>query len=70
MNSSNIITSVLHLKEASDLLVDIEPEVSYALLETASAILNQHKISEDEMNEAKQLAAEITDNKELQEVYE
>lgn len=40
MENSNIIASVLHLKEVSDLLINDEPEISYALLELSKVLLD------------------------------
>jgi len=42
--SSNVVSAVLFLKEASTALEDIEPEVSLTLLNVASALLDKHSI--------------------------
>jgi hypothetical protein len=38
--NSKIIAAVLHLREASDLLKDIHPELSLVLLNTANALVS------------------------------
>lgn len=59
MNSSNIIVSVLYLKEASDLLIDNEPEISLTLLRLAKALLESYQIPEEQVDKAKQESNEI-----------
>lgn len=62
MDSSSIITSVLHLKEASDLLLKDEPEISYTLLQLSKVILDSHSITNEQVEEAKNIASEISGN--------
>lgn len=62
MENSNIIASVLHLKEVSDLLINDEPDISYALLQLSKAMLDQYKIDESDIEEASNIAKEITQN--------
>lgn len=61
MSNSNIVVSVLYLKEASDLLVNDEPDVSLTLLKLAKALLESYKIPEEQVNEAKQASDMIID---------
>ena len=62
MENSNIIASVLHLKEVSDLLVNDEPDISYALLQLSKAMLDQYKVDESDIEDASNIAKEITQN--------
>ena len=60
MENSNIIASVLHLKEVSDLLVNDEPDISYALLQLSKAMLDQYQIDDTEVENANNIATEIS----------
>lgn len=62
MENSNIIASVLHLKEVSDLLVNDEPDISYALLQLSKAMLDQYQIDDTIVEDASNIAAEISQN--------
>lgn len=62
MENSNIIASVLHLKEVSDLLINDEPDISYALLQLSKAMLDQYKIDDSEIEAANSIAVDITQN--------
>ena len=70
MNSSNIIVGVLHLNEASKLLEDVEPEISYTLLKLAKAVLESYQIPEEQIDKAKQDANSIisVDEQKLNEI--
>lgn len=58
-----IIASYLHLIRASDLIKPLQLDVSIALLETASAILNQYNISANEIKEMQQIEQKILEEK-------
>ena len=60
MENSNIIASVLHLKEVSDLLINDEPDISYALLQLSKAMLDQYQIDDAEVENANSIATEIS----------
>ncbi len=63
-NINNIIVSVLHLKETSDLLVDIEPEVSYALLQLSKKLLDSYQIPDKNVSEANKIVDTISNDTE------
>ena len=58
-----IIASYLHLIRASDLIKPFQMDVSIALLETASAILNQYNVSINEVKEMQQIEQKILEEK-------
>lgn len=62
MENSNIIASVLHLKEVSDLLINDEPDISYALLQLSKAMLDQYQIDDTIVEDASNIAADISQN--------
>jgi hypothetical protein len=55
--NTNIIAAVLHLREASNLLKDIHPELSDALLKTAMAFVSTDA-DMDEVRRMEEAAAE------------
>ena len=59
MNNVNVLVGVLYLKEASDLLKNEVPDVSYSLLELSQALLQQAKLSSDAVDEANAIVNEI-----------
>jgi hypothetical protein len=61
MNNVNILIGVLYLKEASDLLKNEVPDVSYNLLQLSQVLLENAKISNEEIEETNKLVDEITD---------
>lgn len=61
-NINTIIVSVLHLKEVSDLLVDIEPEVSYTLLQLSKKLLDSYQIPDENVSEANKIVDTISNN--------
>lgn len=60
MNNINVLVGVMYLKEASDLLQDTSPELSFKLLELSQFLLNDAKISAESMKEADNIIEEIS----------
>lgn len=54
-NTDNILVAVLHLKEASRLLDNIEDSLSLELLKLAKALMDVHAISNNDIEETKKL---------------
>lgn len=57
--NTRFVAAILHLKYASDLLKDIDNDISFILLQTSDALISKYKISKQEIDELKQIENEI-----------
>lgn len=60
MNNVDILIGVMHLKEASDLLRNSAPELSFKLLELSQFLLNDAKLSASNIEDANNIVEEIS----------
>ena len=60
MNNVDILIGVMHLKEASDLLRNSAPELSFKLLELSQILLNDAKLSASNIEDANNIVEEIS----------
>ena len=58
-NKSQIILAALYLREASNQILEIEPNLSLSLLETSAALLGKHSVDESEVKKFEDLSNEI-----------
>lgn len=62
---TNIISAVLFLKEAGTALEDIEPDISVSLYGVAESLLSKNNLSQSDINELRDIAEEISEDKQL-----
>jgi hypothetical protein len=55
----NVVSAVLHLREASSNLIEIQPRTSNILLDLSNELLKTFNMNEDEVSEMKDMADEI-----------
>lgn len=60
MNNVDVLIGVMHLKEASDLLRNSVPELSFKLLELSQFLLNDAKLSASNIEDANNIVEEIS----------
>lgn len=60
--NTRLVAAVMHLKYASDLIKDIDIEISLVLLQTADAIITEYNIGKSEIDELKQIEHKISSN--------
>ena len=60
MNNVDVLIGVMHLKEASDLLRNSAPELSFKLLELSQFLLNDAKLSASNIEDANNIVEEIS----------
>lgn len=58
-NKSQIILASLYLREASNQILEIEPELSLSLLKTSAALLGKYSVNESEVKTFEDLSDEI-----------
>lgn len=58
-NKSQIILAALYLREASNQISEIEPDLSLSLLETSAALLGKHSVDKSEVKKFEDLSNEI-----------
>ncbi len=58
-NKSQIILASLYLREASNQILEIEPELSLSLLKTSAALLDKYSVDEPEVKSFEDLSDEI-----------
>lgn len=59
-NVNRIVSAVLHIRDASQDLEDISPELSMILLQAADALISENNISLEDVKEMDDLAKEIS----------
>lgn len=57
---NRIVSAVLHIRDASQDLKDISPELSMILLQAADALISENNISLEDVKEMDDLAKEIS----------
>jgi hypothetical protein len=57
---NRIVSAVLHIRDASQDLEDISPELSMILLQAADALISENNISLEDVKEMDDLAKEIS----------
>jgi len=60
----NVVSAVLHLREASSNLLEIQPKTSNVLLELADGLLKMFNVNEDEVSEMLDMTKKISENEE------
>lgn len=57
---NRIVSAVLHIRDASQDLEDISPDLSMILLQAADALISENNISLEDVKEMDDLAKEIS----------
>ena len=61
-DKGRIVCAVLHLRDASDAIRDLYPDLSTTLLQAAEVMVSDAKISSDDLDELDSLAKEISED--------
>lgn len=59
---SNSIIAIMHLKDASDLLKNEQPELSYLLLETVKTLMEQTGLVNEDIKNIESTISDISSN--------
>ena len=58
----NVVSAVLHLREASSNLLEIQPKTSNVLLELADELIKMFDVKDDEVSEMLNMSREISES--------